>query len=111
MCQRCAEHEIVKISCTSDTNTKCSGTGEYGYYYNAQDASHACHKCSHCCSDGKDEIQAECVRHGLEKRHCSLRIDTNCGPTIKPAIAAILEIQENLGQFTSCIFVLVHLLV
>lgn len=57
-------------------------------YYNAQDASHACHECSHCCSDGKDEIQAECVRHGLEKRHCSLRMDTNCGPTIKPSISS-----------------------
>lgn len=88
MCQRCAEHEIEKTSCTSDTNTKCSGTCEYGYYYNAQDASHACHECSHCCSDGKDEIQAECVRHGLEKRHCSLRMDTNCGPTIKPSISS-----------------------
>lgn len=88
MCQHCAEHEIVKTSCTSDTNTKCSGTCEYGYYYNAQDASHACHECSHCCSDGKDEIQTECVRHGLEKRHCSLRMDTNCGPTIKPSISS-----------------------
>ncbi|PFX21033.1 hypothetical protein AWC38_SpisGene14493 [Stylophora pistillata] len=88
VCQQCAKHEIITASCTSDANTKCNGTCEHGYYYNAKDGSHACHECSYCCSDGKNEIQAECVRHGLDKRHCSQRTDVNCGPTIKTSISS-----------------------
>ena len=82
-CQHCAKHEIVSASCTSESNTNCSGTCNHGYYFNVKDASHACHECSHCCSDGKDEIQPECISHGLGARHCSPRADKNCGPTIK----------------------------
>lgn len=88
VCQHCAKHEIITASCTRDANTKCNGTCEHGYYYNAKDGSHACHECSYCCSDGKDEIQAECVRHGLDKRHCSQRTDVNCGPTTKTSISS-----------------------
>lgn len=87
-CQHCAKHEIVSASCTSESNTNCSGTCNRGYYFNVKDASHACHECSYCCSDGKDEIQPECVRHGLGARHCSPRADKNCGPTIKPSTSS-----------------------
>lgn len=69
--------------CNSQTDTNCSGTCDIGYYF-AKDASHACHECSYCCSDGKDEVQHECVRHGLKARnqHCSRRVDKNCDPEL-----------------------------
>lgn len=82
-CQHCAKHEIVTAYCNSQTDTNCSGTCDIGYYY-AKDASHACHECSYCCSDGKDEVQPECVRHGLKARNqrCSRRVDKNCDPEL-----------------------------
>ena len=80
-CQRCAEHEVVTSPCSSQSDTNCSGTCQDGYYF-AKDASHACHECSYCCFDGRDEEQPDCTRQGLKARnqHCSRREDKNCGP-------------------------------
>lgn len=81
-CQRCAEHEIVTARCTNQSDTICSGTCEAGYFYSKEDSSHSCKKCSHCCSDGKDEEIPDCANQGFEasKQHCHPRPDRDCNP-------------------------------
>ena len=84
-CQKCVAYEIVASNCTRYSDRNCSGTCTKGYYF-AKRALHNCQQCSHCCNDGKDEIQLECVNQGLNARnqHCSPRPDKKCGPEPTP---------------------------
>ena len=90
-CQRCAEHEIVTAPCTKQSDTICSGTCEVGYFYSKEDSSHSCKKCSHCCSDGKDEEIPVCANQGLKasKQHCRPRPDRDCNPGLSSSSPGI----------------------
>ena len=83
-CHLCAQHEKVTQDCTPRSDRVCSGTCVQGYFYH--DSTHDCQKCSHCCNDGEDEKQQECINQGLyvTHQHCAPRPDKTCGPTLTP---------------------------
>ena len=86
-CQDCGEHEIIAAPCTKESDRKCSGTCEKGYFF-AKKAPHDCQQCSYCCFDGKDDEQPECIKQGLNAtgRHCSGRLDKQCAPPSTTAV-------------------------
>lgn len=83
-CHLCAQHEIVTQDCTPRSDTLCSGTCVQGYFYH--NSTRDCQKCSHCCNDGEDEKQQECINQRLyvTHQHCAPRPDKTCGPTLAP---------------------------
>lgn len=89
-CQQCAKLEIVTSPCTRTSDRICSGTCEKGYFF-AKKVPHICQQCSYCCFDGKDEEQPECIKQGLNAtgRHCSARLDKQCGPPPSSSTAAV----------------------
>ena len=84
-CHQCVKHEKVLMQCTNKSDTKCSGECDNGYYF-TKGVPHNCQKCSYCCFDGKDVVQTECVKKGLNAtaQNCSVRLDKHCGPTAIP---------------------------
>lgn len=89
-CQQCAKLEIVTSPCTKISDSICSGTCKKGYFF-AKKVPHICQQCSYCCFDGKDEEQPECIKQGLNAtgRHCSARLDKQCGPPPSSSTAAV----------------------
>ena len=82
-CHECVTHEVVSVNCTKLSDRNCSGTCQKGYYFVKKAPHiHSCQQCSHCCFDGKDVIQEECVTQGLNatNQHCSQRGKKKCGP-------------------------------
>ena len=107
-CQVCDEHQVVISDCNSQADANCSQTCHSGFYF-ARDVSQACHKCSHCCDDGKDDEQPDCVKQGLKKsnQHCSLRVDKNCSPDLLADISSPSSNgnkQLDLGKTLAIIF-------
>ena len=99
-CQQCAKHEIVAAPCTRISNRICNGTCEKGYFFSKK-VPHICQQCSYCCFDGKDEEQLECIKQGLNAtgRHCSARLDKQCGPHLSSSTAAVTT-QTHLPSLT-----------
>ena len=97
-CQDCGEHEIIAAPCTKDSDRKCNGTCEKGYFF-AKKAPHDCQQCSYCCFDGKDDEQPECIKQGLNAtgRHCSGRLDKQCAP---PSTTAVTTTVTHLQPVT-----------
>lgn len=89
-CQQCAKLEIVAAPCTRFSDRICNGTCQKGYFF-AKKVPHICQQCSYCCFDGKDEEQPECIKQGLNAtgRHCSARLDEQCGPHLSSSTAAV----------------------
>ena len=99
-CQKCVKLEIVAAPCTRISDQICSRTCERGYFFS--NVPHiSCQQCSYCCFDGKDKQQQECIKQGLNAtgRHCSARMDKQCGPHLNSSTAAV-TIQTNLAYMT-----------
>ncbi|XP_074620698.1 uncharacterized protein LOC141879336 isoform X2 [Acropora palmata] len=81
LCHSCAEHEVVTKKCTLSSDTKCNKTCNSGYFFSKPQQ--ICQTCSHCCLDGKDEEQLQCIYQGLKEfnRYCSPRPDRTCNPS------------------------------
>ena len=81
LCHSCAEHEVVTKKCTLSSDTKCNKTCNSGYFFSK--LQQVCQTCSHCCLDGKDEEQLQCIYQGLKEfnRYCSPRPDRTCNPS------------------------------
>lgn len=107
-CQVCDEHQIVLSYCNSTTDTNCDQSCNGSYYF-ARDVTQACHKCSYCCGDEKDEEQKDCVRQGLKEsnQHCSHRVDKNCAPDLSTDISSLSSNGKkklDLGKTLAIIF-------
>ena len=77
-CHRCSNsHEIITKKCTPESNTICSNTCEFRYYY--ENTTHGCEPCSYCCDDDND-IRIEACK--TLTKQCSIHNAQRCTPTI-----------------------------